>query len=104
MSNNNIFINPKVDFLDPTDSSQQLIIKHSQEITTDFLDHCKSIKAAQSGKPAGETHIAACIPVAVYEAWKREGFDPVKEGAAKVLARLRNEHLDAFITTDKRLG
>ena len=45
----------------------------------------------------------ASVPVSVHEKWLREGFDMLKEPAFKILARLRQEDLDAFITTKKKV-
>lgn len=95
-------IDPRFSFHDPNDAASQLVIKHEQEITQQFLDDCKADRLATANKPCGETHKIASIPVAVYERWMREGFNPAKVKPAEVLARLRKEHLDGFITTEKR--
>lgn len=52
----------------------------------------------------GDQHRVASIPVAVHELWlKRDGFDLFKEPHKKVIAKLKQENLDDFITTKKRI-
>ena len=45
----------------------------------------------------------ASIPVVVVEKWMREGFDIMsgKHTAAEIVKRLKQENLDAFLTTEK---
>ena len=45
----------------------------------------------------------ASIPAVVYDQWKREGFDALKEPPKAILKRLKQQNLDAFITTNKRV-
>jgi hypothetical protein len=45
-------------------------------------------------------HIAS-IPVEIVEKWQREGFDFYNESAKKIVAKLKNENLDAFLVTNK---
>jgi hypothetical protein len=45
----------------------------------------------------------ASIPVAVHEQWLKEGFDLMKEPAHKIVARLKQQNLDAFVTTKKKV-
>jgi hypothetical protein len=45
----------------------------------------------------------ASIPVAVHEQWLKEGFDLMQEPAHKIVARLKQQNLDAFVTTKKKV-
>lgn len=100
ISNTKGFIDPSIDFEDDV-GHKGLLIKHSQEITPEWLDTLKAEKMASTSAPAGEFHRVASIPVVVYEKWLREGYDPTKEPMAKTLAKLSTEGLDHFITTNK---
>lgn len=97
-----ILISPKKTLVDGS-STGELFIKSTQEITPEFLDACKAKRNASTTAPMGHFHQFAAIPVALYEVWMAEGFDPAKVGAAAVMARLRWEDLGAFITTDHDL-
>lgn len=101
VSNTPNLINPSVDFENDV-GHQGLIVKHSQEIPTEWLDTLKAEKMSSTARPSGEFHRVASIPVVVYEKWLREGYDPSKEPIAKTLAKLSAESLDHFITTSKR--
>jgi hypothetical protein len=41
--------------------------------------------------------------VAVHEQWLKEGFDLMQEPAHKIVARLKQQNLDAFVTTKKKV-
>ena len=45
----------------------------------------------------------ASIPVAVADKWMREGFNIYHASGKEILKRLRDENLDAFITTKKSI-
>ena len=45
----------------------------------------------------------ASIPTGVIEQWTREGFNIYEESGKAIIKRLREQSLDAFITTDKRI-
>ena len=78
-----------------------LFIKREQDIPSDLLAHLRAEKDASASCPAGEFHRVASIPVILVETWQRQGFDVFKEPAKAILARLRAEGVDAFITTTK---
>lgn len=80
-----------------------LVIEHKQEIEQSFLDRLREARNGSTSAPAGEFHLAASVPAVVYERWLREGYDMSKEPIHKTLAKLRAEHLDGFIATNKRL-
>jgi len=80
-----------------------LVLERKQEIPDEFLSDLRSNRIAQHNARAGEFMLAASIPVLVHEKWLREGYDCTREPIKETLKRLRNEHLDAFIATDKRI-
>ena len=53
----------------------------------------------------GDYHRVASIPVVVVEKWMREGFNIWDKNvkASEVVARLKSENLDAFLTTTKSI-
>lgn len=83
------------------ENSEGLIIERYQEIPQSFIDELKAEKASSSSVREGEYMRAASIPVVVVEKWVREGFDFWNASAKEILAKLRAEHLDDFITTKK---
>lgn len=80
-----------------------LAVRYEQEITDEFLRETKEARAASSHAPMGDYHKVASIPAAVADVWKRQGFDVFTAPAREILKRLREENLDAFITTTKRV-
>lgn len=96
--NPNQFIDQQVSF---DENSDGLIIQRSQEIPDDFLQSLKNEKANSNSVREGDYMRAASIPVSVVEQWVRQGFDFQNADARTILARLRSEHLDYFITTEK---
>ena len=80
-----------------------LFLKSEQVITNDFLDRCRLDRDNSLLPMTNDLQRVASVPVAVVEKWLREGFDIYKESGKAILARLRNEHLDAFITTKRSL-
>lgn len=80
------------------------VVQHTQEITDDFLDFTKAARDA-SKAPAKDLHQVAAIPTIIVEKWMREGFslfDP-NITASEIVARLKSEGLDDFLTTTKRV-
>jgi hypothetical protein len=90
-------------FHDGETYGKQLVIEHKQEIPESFLDTLKAKRFASQGAPMGDFHHVASIPTVIYEEWLRQGYDAQKEPLAKTVAKLKAEHLDAFLTTDKRI-
>jgi hypothetical protein len=81
----------------------QNFTRHTQEIPMDFLDSLQSERLASAAVRAGELHRVCSIPTAVVEIWQRQGFDIQKMRAREILAKLRKDGLDAFITTQKHI-
>ena len=81
----------------------ELIGKHTQNISQSFLDDLKDARNQSSSKPTGDMMRVASIPTAVVEKWMREGFDIWEAKGSEVVRKLKNEDLDMFLTTDKRV-
>lgn len=102
MNTNSNVIESQFEFLDG-DTENPLVIKRSQHITQEFLDDLKEARFQSTQAPAANYHKVASIPAALHEAWLRQGYDCTKEPIKNTLKRLKAEHLDAFIATEKRL-
>jgi hypothetical protein len=91
--------------IDPTHTIDKdfEVITRKQEVTDEFLKQCADNRFASSHVPMGDMHLAASIPVSLVDHWKRQGFDIFNEPAHAILARLRKENFDAFITTNKNI-
>lgn len=94
-------INPHITFED--DSDNALVVKKEQAIPQSFLDRLKTARDESSNNKMGDYHRVASIPTVVVEKWMREGFDIYDKNvtAKDIVARLKLEHLDYFLTTTK---
>tara|TARA_B110000208_G_scaffold3348_1_gene4457 strand:- start:1009 stop:1317 length:309 start_codon:yes stop_codon:yes gene_type:complete len=88
--------------LDDNDE-QNFNIQQTQHIPQSFLDNIRSQREDSLGTNAGDYMSVARVPVLVHEKWLREGFDMMKEPAYAIVARLKQESLDAFLTTQKKV-
>jgi len=79
--------------------------KHTQHISQEFLDGLKEQRNASLDQREGEFMRVASIPVVVVEKWMREGFDLFsgQHSAHEIVRKLKEENLEAFLTTDKRV-
>ena len=80
-----------------------LILSSSQQIAGEHMDRLRAAKDASLDPLKSELNRVASVPTIVVERWMREGFNIYKEPARAILARLRNEGLDGFITTKRRI-
>lgn len=96
-------INPDVSFEE--DSDEKLVIKKEQSIPQSFLDRLKTARDDSANNKMGDYHRVASIPTVVVEKWMREGFNIWDKNvtAKEIVARLKLEHLDGFLTTTKRI-
>ena len=85
------------------DKNIQFTIGKAQEIPADFVSNLKKLKADSMGHREGDFMRVASVPTIVHEQWLKEGFDMMKEDPKAILKRLRDQHLDAFITTNKKV-
>lgn len=84
----------------------ETVMHHTQEIPQWHLDNLKDERNASASQRTGDMMKVASIPVAVIEKWMREGFDVMRDKnitAKEIVNKLKNENLDAFLTTEKRL-
>lgn len=100
---NQIIHDINVDFLDGETYGKQLIVEHKQEIPQSFIDKLKAKRFESQNAPMGDFHQVASIPTAVYEKWLRDGYNAQHEPISRTVAKLKAEHLDAFLTTDRRV-
>lgn len=96
-------INPDITFEDDTDNA--LVVKKEQAIPQSFLDRLKESRDESSNNRMGDYHRVASIPTVVVEKWMREGFNIWDKNvtAKEIVARLKLESLDAFLTTTKSI-
>ena len=77
--------------------------KHTQNISQSFLDDLKDNRNASKDQNEGEFMRVASIPVIVVEQWQREGFDIYQATPQEIVKRLKDQNLDYFMATDKRI-
>jgi hypothetical protein len=96
-------IDPTITFEDDTDAA--LVVKKEQPIPQSFLDRLKQDRDESSNSRMKDYVRVASIPTVVVEKWMREGFDIYDKNvkASEIVARLKAESLDAFLTTNKRI-
>ncbi len=85
------------------ETSDSLIIEKAQEITPEFIQSLKDQRTESKHRREGDMMRVASIPVIIIEKWIAEGFDFWNEPARKIVAKLKAEGLDYFVTTDKQI-
>ena len=93
-------VDPDVNFIQDND---RVMREHSQKISQAFLDDLKDSRNQTSDVPSGEFLRVASIPTGVVEKWLREGFNVWEASGKEIVKRLKNENLDYFLATDKRI-
>lgn len=83
------------------ENCEGLLIKQSQDIPDDYLSELRNERAESLHTPTGEFHRVASIPMLLVNKWKAEGFDIYREPIEAIIARLKKEALDGFITSNK---
>lgn len=89
-----------------TDFIQQgddVIRKHTQTISQSFLDDLKDSRNASTEQREGDFMRVASIPTVVVEQWLREGFNIWEATGPEIVKRLKDQNLDGFMATDKRI-
>jgi len=84
-----------------TENSDGHIIERVQQIPTEFLDRLKAERDDSSSVREGEMMRVASIPVVLIERWLAEGFDFYNESAKAIVAKLKNDGMEYFLTTAK---
>lgn len=79
-------------------------ITHTQYLPESFVSDLKRDKMDSLNTPTGDFYRVASIPVSVVEdLLKNHNFDVMREPAAATIKMLKKLHLDAFVTTNKRV-
>ena len=89
--------------LDYLEQGGDLVMKNTQHITQAFLDDLKDARNESASKKEGDLMRAASIPVAVVDQWTREGFNIYEATGKEIIKRLRDQNLDYFLATEKRI-
>jgi hypothetical protein len=79
------------------------IIERVQQIPSKFLDRLAAERNESNSVREGNNQRVASIPVCVVEKWISEGFDFWNESNKKIIAKLKAEGLEYFVTTDKQV-
>jgi hypothetical protein len=108
MSAENFYEEPKVlDTLvsfDEDRTTNDLIIKRTQEIPDDWMSELASERIDSKHTPTGDFYRVASIPVEVVDDLMRTyGFDVMNAPVRETLKMLRRYDLDKFITTSKSI-
>lgn len=90
----------KIDF---DENPEGLVIQKTQYIDPAYIDSLKDHRFETNSRPSGEYMRVASIPVIIIEKWQREGFDFWNAPAREIVAKLKMEGLDYFLTTDKQI-
>ena len=79
--------------------------KHTQNIDQKLIDSLARQRHETAGKREGEFMHVASIPTIIVEKWMREGFNVMsgEHSAAEIVKRLKQENLEAFLATEKRV-
>lgn len=80
-----------------------VVRKHTQEISQAFIDDLKDSRNESTKQREGDFMRVASIPTVVAEQWRREGFDIYSATGPEIVKRLREQDLDYFLATDKRI-
>lgn len=85
-------------------STNDLIIRHHQNIPDSFISDLKSNKMDSKNTRSGEMMLALTVPVSVVEDMMRlYSFDAMNAPIKEVKKTLERMQLDAFIVTNKRI-
>ena len=80
-----------------------LVLSSVQAIPDEFLTRLREDRDASLDPLKSELNRVCSVPVAVVERWLHEGFNIYSAPAKGIIARLKREGLDAFVTTKRRL-
>ena len=85
------------------DTVDGLALRKQQVISPEYLDGLQAARDASLEPLTGELHRVCSVPVLLVEKWLKEGFNVYQEPAKAILKKLRDEQLDGFITTKRRI-
>ena len=89
--------------MDVVQDTDGLYRTSTQEIPTTYIDQLKREKTASGYTKSGEMMKMASIPVVVVEQMAKEGIDVYKAPIKDLIKWLRNNDMDHFITSEKRI-
>ena len=75
----------------------------TQEITDDFLKRNAEARHESTLGPARDFHRIASIPTVVVDQWMRDGFNIFEASAKEIVAKLKQQDNQAFLTTRKAI-
>lgn len=79
------------------------IITNTQAITPEFLKRQEEMRQWSKHNRAGDYHEVAAIPQILVDRWQKEGFDVFVEPARKIVAKLKRENFEYFLSTAKQV-
>ncbi len=79
----------------------RLVVIREQEITADFLDTLHSERMAKAHMRSSEMEHVASVPTSLVDLWLCQGIPFYQLTPREIVRRLKDDGLDAFITTDK---
>jgi phage gp29-like protein len=79
----------------------RLLRVHTQDLPQEYLDRSKRERDDFRWRLDGLTKVAT-VPVAIVDRWYHEGFDINQATAKEIVARLKSEGLDLFVTAGSR--
>jgi len=85
------------------ENSEGLVIQTAQEIPQRFLDKLKEERFESKNRRSNDYVRVASIPTVIVDKWIREGYDFHNESIKNIVAKLKMEGLDHFLTSDKAL-
>lgn len=85
------------------DTPDGLAFRHAQVIPGDFLETLASERHAKASIRAAEFDRVASVPTALWDIWIAQGRRPFDATPREIVAWLRKDGMDAFITTPKRV-
>jgi hypothetical protein len=91
----NLFIDSQADLVPQGD---RLVITRHQEIPSEFLAGLAEERTRTRLRPGQEVNRVAAVPAVIVDQWMRQGFDIFRESNKAIVARLKAEHLDHFVT------
>lgn len=80
-----------------------LVLVNKQEITSEFLDDLSSERLAKTAMRSRDFDRVCSIPVLVYDIWIKQGRDPYAAPAKDLVKWLKEDNLEHFISTPKRV-
>lgn len=91
-------IGPTTDILEECGDT---LIRRTTQFSDEFLSGLQCERSAKANTRAAEIDRVAAVPTHVADIWLRQGWDIYAASPREILARLRKEGLECFITTPK---